>query len=154
LNATAVNQANNGNTVGLISSYTTTDGKTHQMADVWLTSAAGTTNASTALNTINQLSSALTQYTASGITPSATNPTGALSGSSATPQSPVTPSTANTTAVLASALSQYNANGQLIASTAASTQIASAPLSTPASQLLGETSTTQVTITKNGTSTS
>lgn len=35
LNATKNGAIDNGNLVGLVSSYTTTDGKQHQMADVW-----------------------------------------------------------------------------------------------------------------------
>ena len=40
LNAAAVQINNNGNLIGLLSSYTTVDGVTHQLADVWLQSAA------------------------------------------------------------------------------------------------------------------
>jgi hypothetical protein len=36
LNAQASDMQQNGNTLGLISEYTTADGKTHQMVDVWL----------------------------------------------------------------------------------------------------------------------
>jgi len=35
LNATASTEVNNGNIIGLMGSYTTTDGKTHTMGDVW-----------------------------------------------------------------------------------------------------------------------
>jgi len=42
LNATKSTQTNNGNLIGLMGSYTTTDGKTHTMGDVWFqTDAAG-----------------------------------------------------------------------------------------------------------------
>ena len=42
LNATKSTQNNNGNLIGLMGSYTTTDGKTHTMGDVWFqTDAAG-----------------------------------------------------------------------------------------------------------------
>jgi hypothetical protein len=67
LNATFVNQANNGNTIGLVSSYTTTNGKTYEMADVWLSSTAATNSAS------SQLSQILTQYQNSSATPSASS---------------------------------------------------------------------------------
>jgi hypothetical protein len=40
LNAAATQISNNGNLIGLLSSYTTTDGVIHQLADVWLQSAA------------------------------------------------------------------------------------------------------------------
>ena len=58
------------------------------------------------------------------------------------------------TAVLASALSQYNANGQLLSSTAPVTQVAATSATSATSQLMGQTSTTQTTVTKNGGSTS
>jgi hypothetical protein len=51
LNATQVNIADNGNTIGLMSSFTTNDGGSHQMADVWFASASGT-EASTAQMTV------------------------------------------------------------------------------------------------------
>jgi len=42
LNATKSTENNNGNLIGLMGSYTTTDGKTHTMGDVWFqTDAAG-----------------------------------------------------------------------------------------------------------------
>jgi len=42
LNATKSDQNNNGNLIGLMGSYTTTDGQTHTMGDVWFqTDAAG-----------------------------------------------------------------------------------------------------------------
>jgi hypothetical protein len=148
LNATVANQSNNGNTIGLISSFTTTDGKTHEMADVWLSSTAATTNAASA---INQLSSALSQYTATGSLDS--SGAGALDGASSI-AAPQTSTPSSTTAVLASALSQYNANGQLIANTTPTTQVASAGNTSPASQLLGQSNLNQVTVTKNGNSTS
>ena len=64
LNATVANQSNNGNTIGLVSSYTTTKGQTYEMADVWLSSTAATTS-STA-----QLSQILAEYSNSPATPS------------------------------------------------------------------------------------
>jgi hypothetical protein len=57
LNASITNQSNNGNTIGMVSSYTTTSGQTYEMADVWLTSAAGTSS------TASQLAQLLAQYT-------------------------------------------------------------------------------------------
>ena len=35
LNAKIANVTNNANTIGLVSSYTTTNGQTHELADVW-----------------------------------------------------------------------------------------------------------------------
>ena len=43
----------------MISSYTTTDGSTHEMADVWLASTSGT------LSSTSQLTAALNAYTSS-----------------------------------------------------------------------------------------
>ena len=41
MNATVANTSNNSNTIGLVSSYTTTNGQTHELADVWFASTAG-----------------------------------------------------------------------------------------------------------------
>ena len=57
LKPTVVNESSNGNTIGLKSSFTTTDGKTHEMADVWLASTDATSTA------VNQLTQALSHYT-------------------------------------------------------------------------------------------
>ena len=121
LNAQVSGQNSNGNTIGLVSSYSTTDGKTHELADVWLTSTAGTGTA------VSQLSSALSKYTATGLTSVTSSGAGALSASAAA-QSSAQSGGASTTTVLASALSQYNANGQLVSSTAAA--LSSVPVST------------------------
>jgi hypothetical protein len=121
LNAQVSGQNSNGNTIGLVSSYSTTDGKTHELADVWLTSTAGTGTA------VSQLSSALSKYTATGLTSVTSSGAGALSASTAA-QSSAQSGGASTTTVLASALSQYNANGQLVSSTAAA--LSSVPVST------------------------
>jgi len=139
LSATVANQSNNGNLVGLVSSYTTTDGKTHELADVWFASTAGTGSS------VSQLSQALSQYNANGTSSNAANP-GLLTNS---PASTVSSSTAASTSVLASALSQYNSNGQLLANTAPVTQDALSP-STATRQLIGQVAATQATITKNG----
>ena len=66
LSATVANTNSNGNTVGLISSYTTTDGSTHEMADVWLASTSGT------LSSTSQLTAALNAYTSSPMGTAAT----------------------------------------------------------------------------------
>jgi len=47
LHAQASHVADNGNTIGLTSSYTTTSGATHEMADVWLTKDAASTSHTT-----------------------------------------------------------------------------------------------------------
>jgi hypothetical protein len=142
LNAQVSGQNSNGNTIGLVSSYSTTDGKTHELADVWLTSTAGASSA------VSQLSSALSQYTATGGT-SGTG-TGALSASTAA-QSSAQSGAASTTTVLASALSQYNANGQLVSSTAAALSSVPAQTNSTTSQLVNQ-NTVATTLTKNGSS--
>ena len=60
-----------------------------------------------------------------------------------------TSATSASTAVLANALSQYDANGQLV-SAAPITQVASTTATAATSQLMGQTSSTQTTVTKNG----
>ena len=45
LSASVVNTNSNGNTVGMISSYTTTDGSTHEMADAYTSSPMGAASA-------------------------------------------------------------------------------------------------------------
>ena len=45
LHAQTTSEVNNGNYVGLVSSYTTTDGSTHQVADVWFSKNTSATTA-------------------------------------------------------------------------------------------------------------
>jgi hypothetical protein len=104
LNATLSNQSSNGNTIGLISSYTTTSGKTYEMADVWLSSAAATSSAA------SQLAQVLSQYTAS-VAPNAQ--TASLStlaaGVGSTANTSVAPNNvAVMTNALGTALNQYS----------------------------------------------
>ncbi len=110
LKPTVVNESSNGNTIGLKSSFTTTDGKTHEMADVWLASTDATSTA------VNQLTQALIHYTSGGtsgvlsaesLNQSVTLPITAL-------QSVGQPPTSNLS-VLSQILSQYDQNGQSIA---------------------------------------
>ena len=145
LSATVADQSNNGNTIGLVSSYTTTDGKTHELADVWLASSSGTGS------TVAQLTQALSQYAASGAgaQTSSLNSVASTSASSGAGVASATSATSASTAVLANALSQYDANGQLV-SAAPITQVASTTATAATSQLMGQTSSTQTTVTKNG----
>jgi hypothetical protein len=99
-----------------VSSYTTTNGQTHELADVWLSSTAESSSA------VSQLSSALSHYTATGTVNAAGTGTAPL-GTHATSKAALpgagsagSASSLSTTNVLASALSQYNANGQLVSS--------------------------------------
>ena len=144
LNATKANEDSQGNTIGLISSYTTTDGQTHELADVWLASTAASSNS------VDQLSNALSQYT--------TNPAARLVGSqtftngsdlagteinNSSPDTNTLLSTAtlsNNTQLLANALSQYSQSN------------ASTPLATNQSSLT-TTPTSPVSNTLNGPST-
>ena len=133
LNAKVADITNNANTIGLISSYTTKDGQTHELADVWLASTAGTGDS------INLLTNALNQYSSSGSVAVGLNSgvinqeSSSVGGSSnnninitasnanypnATLTNTTNIATTNSAALLANALSQYNANGQLISNTA------------------------------------
>ena len=148
LSASAVDQSSNGNTIGLISSYTTTDGKTHELADVWLASSSGTGS------TVSQLTQALSQYASTSISSGASSSGLSTSpASAATSASASSPSSASSN-VLAGALSQYNANGQLIANVTPATQVAATSTTGATNQLIGQSATTQTTVSKNGGSTS
>jgi hypothetical protein len=117
LTPTVVNESNNGNTIGLRSSFKTTDGKTHEMADVWLASTAATSP------TVSQLSQALSEYTNTGnsnqLSSGAldqqpkTSPVTASVMSTNGINATTTPSTGNLS-ILSNALNQYDNNGQLI----------------------------------------
>jgi len=149
LNAKAIDQASNGNTIGLISSFTTTDGKTHELADVWFASTSGSGS------TVNQLSQALSQYTSTGSVSSVTSPV--LPGGTNSGQAVAPAASGPSTAVLATALSQYNANGQLVSSALPIAQVPPTSATSTAAatnQLIGQTTTTQTTVTKNGGSSS
>ena len=152
LSATVADQSNNGNTVGLISSYTTTDGKTHELADVWFASTDPTGS------TVNQLTQALSQYASTGASPSSASSgltTGAVASTSSTTSPTGSASSSGTsTAVLASALSQYNSNGQLLSGTVPVTQVVPSSATAASGQLIGQATNTQTTITKNGVSNS
>jgi hypothetical protein len=73
--------------------------------------------------------------------------------SAATSASASSPSSASSN-VLAGALSQYNANGQLIANVTPATQVAATSTTGATNQLIGQSATTQTTVSKNGGSTS
>ena len=154
LSASVANQASNGNTVGLVSSYTTTDGQTHELADVWLASTAGTGS------TISQLTNALSQYAATGSVtsgggaalsgnPGAANTNGVTQPDTQSATQASSALTSSTTSVLASALSQYNANGQLITSSNNST-FGLSNIDNSVNQLVGNHSTNSTFIAKTG----
>ena len=60
LNSRVSGAANNENVIGLVSSFTTTNGQTHEIADVWLASTDNTGSS------ISQLTDALNQYASNG----------------------------------------------------------------------------------------
>ena len=140
LSATASSETNNGNLIGLISSYTLTNGQTHEMADVFLqvnstqAGASGLTASQVASLSANEaqslslqvssLSQALSannspQTTANTLTNSLTNSlsTGGVG------------SVAASVGGLANILSQFDANGHpLTASVTANSVVSSTPL--------------------------
>jgi len=131
---------NNGNIIGMVSSYTTSDGATHQMGDVWFANTGGiTTSASIAAASITITQPATTVSTLPGVTTAsalaASNLTTAVSGlsqalttfnaaQSTGNLAPIaslgtTTSTALTANVglIAAALTQFGVNGNPIAAT-------------------------------------
>ena len=118
LKATVSNQTNNGNTIGLISSYTTTSGQTYELADVWLSS----TDASA--STASQMAQALSEYAANnsitsngaGVTsvvPTLASPSSSVAatlGGSSTPSSSgnVSTTTVALTNALGNAVNEYS----------------------------------------------
>ena len=103
LAATTSTTMDNGNLIGLVSSYTTTDGQTKELADVWLATSSSPLNTS-----VNNLTSALNAYldgqspdtqTADLTLAKDPNAQGAQSAN---------------TGALVNALSQFDANGNLI----------------------------------------
>jgi len=148
LSAKVSGQGNNGNTIGLVSSYTTTNGQTHELADVWLSSTAGSSSA------VSQLSSALSHYTATGTV----SATGAGTGAGALSNHPASKAalsgaggaTTSNANVLASALSQYNSNGQLVSSAPLIPSAGVVNANSTASQLVNPNAVPTTTITKNG----
>jgi hypothetical protein len=126
LNAQASTQYNNGNLVGLVSSYQTDTGKTGAMADVWFTAqaspntnstvmsdipAAGLSSGSLSIN-VNDLANAISSFNQGTQSPiSTTIPLNTGSTSTA----PLGIFSSNALSTL-TALSQFNANGQSVVS--------------------------------------
>ena len=99
LNAKVSDQVNNGNVIGLVSSYTTKNGQTHELADVWLSSTDP--NGST----INQLTNALNQYAGQNLTGNTTSNSSNLNNTSGNDSTK-----ADKTLLLSLALNQYGDN--------------------------------------------
>jgi hypothetical protein len=98
------NAMDNGNLIGLVSSYTTTDGQTKALADVWLATTSSPLN-----NSVNNLTSALNAYM-DGQNPD-TQPADLSLAKEATAQSS---GNGTNTGTLVNALSQFDANGNLV----------------------------------------
>jgi hypothetical protein len=123
LNAQASTQTNNGNLVGLVSSFQTTSGSTGTMADVWF-AAQATPGLMSSLTTTANLSAGALSTNVSGLA----NAISSFNQGVSTPisQSLTTPSTtgASSTAPTGllsanlvstiTALNQFNANGQVL----------------------------------------
>ncbi len=66
LAATSSTAQDHGNILGLLSSYETTDGQTHQMADVWFQTSNPATSGGTSPTEPTVLANTLGQYNADG----------------------------------------------------------------------------------------
>jgi len=97
---------NNGNIVGITSTYETSDGNTHQAADVWFQMAAPGASLTTSVSSLTQ---ALSGYTAAA-------------AAAGTAKLEVPGSVGNNAAALASAIGQYSAAQLGAASTAVATE--------------------------------
>ncbi len=103
LAATTSTTMDNGNLIGLVSSYTTTDGQTKELADVWLATSSSPLNTS-----VNNLTSALNAYL-DGQSPDTQTADLTLA------KDPNAQGAQNAnTGALVNALSQFDANGNLI----------------------------------------
>ncbi|SDI55672.1 hypothetical protein SAMN05660652_03655, partial [Propionivibrio dicarboxylicus] len=119
LAATATNDTNNGNLIGLTSSYQTSDGALHQMADVWFVAEADATTVPLQTQ-VGGLVQAMATYAS-----------GATESSGTTLSSPIAaPSTALSgigvqVSAAADVLKQLDANGQPLAVPTQQTAVAS-----------------------------
>ena len=126
LNAKASTEVNNGNHIGLISSFETASGATGQMADVWFTAqvapgASSTVTTSSMSANVSGLASALNSFNQNAGVSLSTSVNQNLSGFSTAPTGLLSARSISSL----SALSQFNSNGQPISATSAS----SAPIS-------------------------
>ena len=127
LNASVSGTENNGNVIGLVSSFTTSNGQSHEIADVWLASTDSTGS------TVNQLANLLNQYsstgstanlTGQGVTDSQPNENTKKSNALVSQQNSASNHTQMSSAnLMASALAQYNQSAQI----AGSNQMGSGP---------------------------
>ena len=120
LNASVSGTQNNGNVIGLVSSYTTSNGQSHEIADVWLASTDSTGS------TISQLANLLNQYSSTGSVANlngggVTDIQSTENTMAANPLAPQQISESagtqmSSTNLMASALAQYNLNAQITGS--------------------------------------
>ena len=116
LNATDTAIGDNGNLIGMVSSYTTNTGQTHEMADVWFATSTpvgstATSSASGLQSNVGSLVNALAGFSASP----ATGSTASSSSSANLAQS------STSTTSLVQALAQFDANGTVRLGTPATT---------------------------------
>jgi hypothetical protein len=131
LNANASGAGNNGNVIGLESTYQTQDGATHAMADVWLMTADDNLR-----NNVSNLAAALSAYQSDM----------AVAQDAVAKQTPqlVTGTVASSpmsapVAGLVSSLQQFNANGQPITSAVSQLANGTSLVKNTTNQLLDKT---------------
>ena len=126
LTAVATAEINNGNTIGLVSSYTTSDGGTHALADVWLRNEENSLSDSVA-----KLAEALDSYSGAAAVTTNSIQSGAVESTDQVMSTDVTR--------LASALEQFDANGRATGSTAIGLLNSGVANQSTASKLLDDT---------------
>ncbi|GBG15963.1 4-hydroxythreonine-4-phosphate dehydrogenase, partial [Novimethylophilus kurashikiensis] len=114
LSASSTSVIDNGNWIGMVSSYETIDGTTHEMADVWFlnnqSSATSTVDLSSQVSSLTQAITAFSEATADTSVSSATTLTDNQTTSTDT-------AIATSVSSLTTTLSQYDANGSILSST-------------------------------------
>ncbi|MFA7282286.1 MAG: hypothetical protein WC100_19550, partial [Sterolibacterium sp.] len=110
LNANASTATDNGNLIGLVSSYETSDGETHQMADVWFA-----TKPADLTSKVSGLTQAIAEFIDNPEGGAVSTPLNLTAG-----DAPVTQSLAMATNVggIVEALKQFDANGNLLGAAA------------------------------------
>jgi hypothetical protein len=102
LNSIVSSSMDNGNLIGLVSSYTTTDGQTRELADVWLA-----TSSSPLSTAVSNLTSTLNAFIEGQSSVSSTSQSLALGQNKNDAQG-------SNTGTLVNALSQFDVNGNLV----------------------------------------
>jgi hypothetical protein len=117
LAASSSTATDNGNLIGLTSSYQTADGSSHQMADVWFATAATTTNTESLSSNVASLSQIISSYKA------ADSGNGAGNSNDSLPLPDTTSQLSALAGAMVDTLKAFDANGQALTSS---------PLATPA----------------------